>query len=266
MHLIGGKSIQAAAERVQLNQIKVVSLRDHFRRVIQARMVHPLVVNAQVTLEFAQMGNGVFRKHRQTKTRDKLGDGVVDLAVVVVRTARQNNAMPTCFLKPAQAFLALRAHGIFEAQVLFPRSVHGCANLFFCGEVAGCGLRHFRARCRGALTQRFLQLALCTELLEQAQLQRLFVVVRQEWIHERDARFPQVIHVKLQRLGIAHDNGAVIVVVRAVVFLALPANARHPNEVDVAAQQIHDVTVRQLGRIAHAFGRHGFNARLIRFL
>ena len=49
-----------------------------------------------------------------------------------------------------------------------------------------------------------------------------------------------------------------------VVLLALPTNTRHPNEVWVLGQQIHDVAVGKLCRIARGLGRHGLNAHVVR--
>ena len=48
------------------------------------------------------------------------------------------------------------------------------------------------------------------------------------------------------------NDGAVVVVVGGLVLLALPARAGHPDEVDVALQQVHDVAVAQLCGVAHA--------------
>ena len=55
-------------------------------------------------------------------------------------------------------------------------------------------------------------------------------------------------------------------VARRLVLLALPAHARHPDEVRVLLEQVHDVSVGELGRIAHALGRHGLDAGLVGLL
>ena len=55
-------------------------------------------------------------------------------------------------------------------------------------------------------------------------------------------------------------------VARSCVFLALPLAAGEPNEVRVLFEQVHDVAVRELRRVAHAFRRHAFDARLVGFL
>ena len=50
-----------------------------------------------------------------------------------------------------------------------------------------------------------------------------------------------------------------------VVLLALPTNTRHPNEVWVLGQQIHDVAVGKLCGITRGLGWHGLDAHVIRF-
>ena len=49
-----------------------------------------------------------------------------------------------------------------------------------------------------------------------------------------------------------------------LVFLTLPTNTGHPDEVGVFLQQVHDVPVGKLGRIARRFRRHGLNTFVVR--
>ena len=69
-----------------------------------------------------------------------------------------------------------------------------------------------------------------------------------------------------KRRGVAHDDGAVVMVVRALVLLTLPADAGHPNEVHVLVEQVHDMPVGELGRIAGVFRGHGLDAGLVGLL
>ena len=55
-------------------------------------------------------------------------------------------------------------------------------------------------------------------------------------------------------------------VARALVLLPLPLAAREPDEVGTLVQQVHDVAVRELRRVAHALARHGLDARLVGLL
>ena len=107
-------------------------------------------------------------------------------------------------------------------------------------------------------------LALFTDELVQTALELVFLVVRNERSHVLDGRIGELVHVEAQRLRVAHDNWAVVVVGCGVVLLALPTNTRHPNEVWVLGQQVHDVAVGKLCRIAGGLGRHGLDARVVR--
>ena len=64
LHLVGGQRVKAAAEAVQLNEVEVLALRRHLRRGVQARVVHPLVHQADGALERAQVRDGVLGEHR----------------------------------------------------------------------------------------------------------------------------------------------------------------------------------------------------------
>ena len=257
LDLVGSEGIQAAAEAVELDQVEVVALGDHLGSAVEAGVVHPLVIDAQVALHLPQVGNGVLGEHGQAVAGDQLGNGVVDLSVVVVGAAGQHDAVPAGFLDPAQHFLALGAHGGLEALVDTPSDLDGVVDLLARGEeLAG------HAHASGGK----LLAALDVELLEEAQLEGLLVVVGQEGVEEVDLRAAQLVDVELERLAVAHDDGAVVVVVGRLVFLALPAGAGHPDEVDVALQQVHDVAVAQLGGVADAFGGHRLDAGLIGLL
>ena len=88
-------------------------------------------------------------------------------------------------------------------------------------------------------------------------------MVRHEVVHELDVALLELVDVELERRGVAHDDGAVVAVARALVLLALPAHAGHPDEVDVAVDEVHDMAVGELGRVAHRLARHGLDARLV---
>ena len=243
LDLVCCESVQAAAKAVELDHIQVVALGDDFCRTVEARMVHPLVINAQVALHAAQMRNRVLCEHGKPVACDELGDGMVDLAVVVIRAARQDDAVAARLLKPRQDLLAFGAHCSLEALINTPGNLDSIVYLLFRGKQIAC---HIHTAC-GELLATF-----DVELLVQTQLERLFVVVRQKRVEEVYIARTQLVDVELERLAVAHDDGAVVVVVGSIVLAALPACARHPDEVDVASKQVHDVAVGQLCRIAHA--------------
>ena len=69
LHLVGRERIKAAAEAVQLNEVEVAALGGHLGGGVEARVVHPLVNQANGTLERAQVRDGVFREHGQAEAR-----------------------------------------------------------------------------------------------------------------------------------------------------------------------------------------------------
>ena len=73
LHLVGGQSVQAAAERVELDQVQVVAHRHKTGDGIQAAVVHPLVDDANRTLGLHQVRKRILGKDREAKARDKLG-------------------------------------------------------------------------------------------------------------------------------------------------------------------------------------------------
>ena len=244
LYLVGGQRVQAAPEGVQLHEVEVGALRDDLCRIVEAGVEHPLVVYAQVALQVTQVRDGILGEHGHAKARDELGDGVVDLVVDVVGAPRQDDAVGVVLLDPLEGLLALRAHLVLEVEVRLPRAVDGVVD-FFLRWVRELGVLLF---------------ALFDQVLKQTLLERLFVIVGDERVEEVRAARAQLVDVELERLGIAHDDRAVVVVVRARVFLTLPADARHPDEVDVALEKVHDVPVRKFGRIARVFGRHRLDA------
>ncbi len=255
LNLVGGERVQPAAEAVQLNQVQVAPLGGHLRRRVQARVVHPLVHQADGALQLPQVRDGVFREHGQPEAGQKLGDGVVDLGVVVVGAPCQHDAVRAGGLHPRQRFGARRAHVVFERLVLGPGRLHGCVHL-------GLGRR-------GHALPHEVGMRL-HQLCEQALLQVVLLVIGQPRVQELHVGGAQLVDVQAQRLGVAGHDGAVEVVARAFVLLALPLAAREPDEAHgILAgfrQQVHDVAVGELGRVAHAFRGHGLDAGLVGFL
>ena len=254
LHLVGREGVQAAAKALQLDHVQVVAGRHKARGAVQAAVVHPLVHHADRALRRHLVRHGVLRQHRKAKAVQHLGDGVVDLAVVVVRTAGEHDAVGVVVLDPLQGLVALAVHRVLEREVLLPGGVNGGVHL---------GARQVRTR-EAALARRGVLLALHLQDLVQPALQLVLVVVRDERVQVLHVRRGKLVHVQPQRLRIAHHDRAVVVVRRGVVLLALPANARHPDEVRILLQEVHDVPVRELRGVAHGLGRHGLRAGLVR--
>ena len=248
LHLVGRERIEAAPEAHELHQIQVIALRAHLGGGIEARMVHPLVDDADRTLELAEMGDRILGQDRQAESRQKLGDGMGDLGVVVVRAAGEHDAVRPGLFHPREGLDALGMHIFLERLVLGPCGLDGGGHV----GARGCG-RMAAGRIGEILVQ----------LDEQAIFELLLLIVGKPRIQERRLAFVELVDIQAQGLGIRCDDRAVVMIARAGVFLALPLGAGHPDEVEALREQVHHMAVRKLRRIAHAFGRHGLDAFLV---
>ena len=186
------------------------------------------------------MSNGILGEHGKAKRRNQLRDGVVNLWVVVIGTTCKNNTVSVVLLNPRKSLVTCAVHLVLDVDVFLPSSLNSGVNF---------GARDVLAA-EATLAYLGVLLALFADELVQTALELVLLVVRNKRSHVLDGRIGELVHVEAQRLRIAHDNWAVVVVGCGVVLLALPTNAWHPNEVWVLGQQIHDVAVRKLCRIA----------------
>ena len=253
LHLVGGQGVQAAAEGVELDQVQVVAHRHKTSDGVQAAVVHPLVDDANRTLGLYQMRERILGKDRKAKARDKLGQGVVDLGVVMVGTTGEHDAVTAVVLDPLKGLLAHGLDVLVEARVGLKGSVDGGIDL----GARDLGSTHATA------TGLSIGHAVDGEHLVQAALELGLVMIGHKRVQELDVLLADLVDVECQRRGVAHDDGAVVTVAGGRVLLALPTHARHPDKVDVAVDKVHHVAVAHLGRIAHALGRHGLDARLV---
>ena len=253
LHLVGGQSVQAAAERVELDQVQVVAHRHKTGDGVQAAVVHPLVNDANRTLGLHQVRKRILGKDRKAKARDKLGQGVVDLGVVMVGAAGEHNAVAAVVLDPLKGLLAHGLDVLVETRIGLKGSVDGGIDL---------GARDFRTA-HATATGLSIGHTVDGEHLVQTALELGLIVIGHKRIQELDILLADLVDIERQRRGVAHDDGAVIAVTGSRVLFALPAHARHPNKVDVTVDEVHHVAVAHLGRITHALGRHGLNARLV---
>ena len=197
------------------------------------------------------MSDGILGEHRKAEAGQQLGNGMVDLGIVMIGTTRQHDAVRAGPLHPGERLLALDAHVALERLVLGPSSFDGGIDL--------------RARRRGNPLSHEIGMRLY-QVLVQTFFEQVLAIVRQPRIEELHIGGAQFVDVETQRLGIARHDGAVEVVSGAFILLTLPLAAGEPDEVGMLVEQIHDMAVRQLGGIAHALGRHRLDARLVGFL
>ena len=216
-------------------------------------MVHPLVDDANRTLGLYQVRERILGKDRKAKARDKLGQGVVDLGVVMVGATGEHNTVSTVVLDPLKGLLAHRLDVLVETRVGLEGGVDGGIDL---------GARNLGTAYATATGLRIGH-TVDGEHLIQTALELGLVVIRHKRVQELDVLLADLVDVECQRRGVAHDDGAVVAVAGGRILLALPAHARHPDEVDVTVDEVHHVAVAHLGRIAHALGRHGLDARLV---
>ena len=256
LHLIGGQGIQAAAEGIELDQVQIVAHGHKTGHGVEARVVHPLVDNADWALGLHQMRERILGKDRKTKARDKLGQGVVDLGVVVVGTAGEHNAVAAVVLDPLKSLLAHGLDVLMKTRIGLIGGIDGGVDL----GAGDLGSAHATATGLG------VGHAVDGEHLVQAALELGLIVIGHKRIQELDVLFADLVDVERQRRGVTHDDGAVVAVTSRRVLFALPAHARHPDKVDVTVDEVHHMAVAHLGRIAHALGRHGLDARLVGLL
>ena len=91
LDLVGGDRVDAAAEGVELDHLEVGLIADAGGGLVEARVVGPLVEDAQGALE-ARVDDGVLGEDGHAQANDNLGDAVVDLGVEVVGAAREHDA------------------------------------------------------------------------------------------------------------------------------------------------------------------------------
>ena len=200
------------------------------------------------------MSNGILGENSKAKGRDQLRDGVINLWVVVVWATCKNNTVSVVLLNPRKSLVTRAVHLVLDVDIFLPCSLNSGVNF---------GARDVLAA-EATLAYLGVLLALLTDELVQTALELVLLVIRNERSHVLDGRIGELVHVEAQRLRVAHDNWAVVVVGCGVILLALPTNAWHPNEVWVLGQQIHDVAVGKLCRIAGGLGRHGLDAHVVR--
>ncbi len=155
----------------------------------------------------------------------------------MIGAASQHDAMGARLFHPSQRLSALATHIPLESLILGPGSIHCIIYL---------GLSEMAAHLHDGI------LVGPRELLVQALLELLLVVVGKPGAHEGGGTVLQLIYIQPQSLRIAGHDGAVEVVPRRLIFLALPLATGHPDEIRLFLQQVHDVPMGELRRITDA--------------
>ena len=115
--------IQAAAKGIQLDQVKILPCFYKACGSIKPGMIHPLVIDADRTLNVCQMGNGILCENSKSVAVNKIRDTVMDFRVNMVRTPCQDNAPAPCFFQVFQSFFTLFLNISAGSGQFFPGSV-----------------------------------------------------------------------------------------------------------------------------------------------
>ena len=208
INLISGNGVETAAERVQLNQVKIVACLYIVCSCIQTGVVHPLVIDTERTLERCQMGNRVLRQHAQSVGVDHIRDTVMDFRIDVVRTAGKHDASAAGFFHILKRFLAFFLHIASCSAKLFPSGMNSSTD--------------FILRQTG-------------ELFDKTIGKHLFTRKRKERIAERNGIVLQLVHVVFDIFRIRGNDWAVVVVDGFRELGALVRDTRVEDELHTVA-------------------------------
>ena len=225
--------IEAAAERAELDQREVRVLCDELRRMVEARVVTPLVDDLELRRLDRHVVDGVFRDDGQMVALDHLRDAVVDLRVDVIGATDEHDDLLPRLLDALEDLGAVVAHILAVLGELLVGLVDSLDNLLF------------------------LQTLMGAEFLVEARGHALLVVDWQERLQEVDVLLAQDVHVAADVLSVRSDNRAVVVVLRRMLVVDhVVGLARVEDLRDALLDEVHDVAVCNLGRVAERVGRH----------
>ena len=185
------------------------------------------------------MGHGIFGEHREAGRRDEIGNAVMHFRIDMIGMTGQNDAHLASFLEKVEHFCALFLQVVLEL-FLFAEGLFKSFLNFRAGDVA-------------------------EEVERQEHVEQTVQFHGQEGADEFHALFAQLFHIVLQQLRITTHHRAVVAVVLREEFLALKGDARIENAVHALLDEIHDVAVAELGRIAHRLRRNGGHAAGVHF-
>ena len=241
-HLVDRDRVQAAAERVQLDQLQVVAFGDHLRGVIKACVIRPLVRGADLhEVVPVHRGNAVLGQYREPETSDGLRDAVIDLRVHMIRASRENDAVGPVLGDPVQRSPSFPQDVILRGGELVPAGRDRFLKLLLSDPE---GLLHERSQRLG---------------------QDLAVCERDKRIVKLNVLLPQALHVIPDALRIGNDHRAVKGVLLGLRLAALVIHAGIKDPFDAVFDQPFHVSVGQLRGIALGFARDAVHAERVDF-
>ena len=240
-HLIGGDSVQTAAEGIQLYQLQVFPIPHELCRAVQPGMVDPLVVDPEGTLGGEIDGQAVLGEDGKVVRGNHFRNAVVDFGVNVIGSASQNDAPRVIFRHPLQRLLPLCPDIGLGALLFFPCLVDGSADFlpidapFFLAQGGQPVGGDFLAG-KGEEGADVADFAVCDGF-----------------------------HVVFQILRVGDHDGAVVMILRAGGLLMLIEYAGMENGLDALVNEPLDVAVREFGGVALGFRGDGLHAQLVNF-
>ena len=236
-HLGCRECVQTAAEGTQLNHRHVRVLRDKLRRVVEARVIAPLVDNLKPPLVHGDVIDRILGENRQFVGLDHLRDAVVDLGVDVVRTTCEKNRVLTRLGNAVEDLLPVVTHVLPIFFDLGIARIDGSRDLLLSNS--------FRP----------------AELLHEALDHALPVIDRQKRLDQSDIFLAQDVHVDADVLRIGRDDRTVEVICRGSwLVLHVLRLAGIENRVDPLLYEIDNMPVRELRRIAERVRRNRCHA------
>ena len=240
-HLIGGDSVQTAAEGIQLDQLQVLPVPHELCRAVQPGMVDPLVVDPEGALGGEIDGQAVLGEDGKVIRGNHFRDTVVDFGVNVIGPASQNDAPRVIFRHPLQRLLPLCTNVGLGALLFFPRTVDGGADFLTVDAP------FFLTQSGQSVGGDFL------------------AGKGEEGADVADFAVGNGFHVVFQILRVGDHDGAVVMILRAGGLLMLIEYAGVEDGFDSLIDEPLDVTVGEFGGVALGFRGDGLHAQLIDF-
>ena len=241
LDLLRRDRIQPTAKGAELYQSDVRMLAHELCRVIEPRMIAPLIHDMQSMLLHRQMIDRVLRKDRQMIGLDHFRDAMMDFRIDMVGTSRQKDRMLARLLKTLQDLLAVAAHILAIMLQLLISSLCRRCNLRLCN-------------------------AFLPQFLGQPRCHALLVADGQKGLQELDMLFLQNIHVAADIFRIGRHNGTIIVIIRCMLRIRhIIRLAGVENLVHALLHQIHDMPMGKLRGIAQGIRRHSRHAFIVEF-
>ena len=240
-HLIGGDSVQTAAEGIQLDQLQVFPIPHELCRAVQPGMVDPLVVDPEGALGGEIDGQAVLGEDGEIVGGNHFRDTVVNFGVNVIGSASQNDAPRVIFRHPLQRLLPLCPDIGLGALLFFPGTVDGGADFlpidapFFLAQGGQPVGGDFLAG-KGEEGADVADFAVCDGF-----------------------------HVVFQILRVGDHDGAVVMILRAGGLLMLVEHAGVENGLDAFIDKPLHMAVGELGGVALGFRGDGLHAQLVNF-